>query len=145
MVSPAAIVAGTLDAHQDAYLGYVLRILSEDGGSQQERVIFSEDRSVAHSTPIFTLKPGWNPLPTGTVIFEIVPAYAYRFEDLVALRVARFIAGVTGDKDRWESLNLEYHDSLSKLKLRKATTEGRRGHKFTRVVRGRRGRWGKTV
>ncbi len=142
---PTSITAGTIDPHQNAYLGYVLRVLSEDGGSNQERIITGEDRSGTYTEPIFTLKPGWSPAPTGTIIIEVVPAYAYRFEDLVALRVARFIAGVTGDRDRWEALNLEYQDSLAKLKLRKSQAEGRRGHKFTRVVRGRRGRWGKTV
>ena len=144
-------IAGTVDGHENAYVGYVLRILAPGGvggvgsgapRSLQERIIASQDDT--GTTPVFTVKPDFSPLPGDQPVFEVVPAYSYRFEDLVALRVARFIAGVTGDKDRWESLNLEYHDSLQKVKLRKATAEGRKGHKMTRRIRGR-GRFGKTV
>ncbi len=140
----SAVDAGAVDKHKNAYLGYIVRVLSDGTGTDQERVVSSEDRTT-QAQPIFTVKPDFDPTPTSTVLFEMLPAYAYRFEDLVALRVARFIAGVTGDRDRWEALNLEYQDSLAKLKLRKSQAEGRRGHKLTRVVRGRRGRWGKTV
>jgi hypothetical protein len=77
-------------------------------------------------------------------IFEVVPQQAYRYQDLIALKASRFIASITGDRKRVETLQVEYRDSIRALRLREAQKEARIGQRFHRTTRGR-GRWGKTV
>lgn len=136
---------GTIDLRANAYLGYVVRILSDTLGFQQERVVSSQD-SAAPARPILTVKPDWSPTPSddGATIFEVVPQQAYRYQDLIALKAARFIASITGDRKRVETLQVEYRDSIRALRLREAQKEARIGQRFHRTTRGR-GRWGKTV
>ncbi len=142
---PASVTAGTVDLRPSAYLGYVVRILSDTNGAQQERVVSSQD-STTPIQPILTVKPDWSPALTddAATIFEVVPQQAYRYQDLIALKASRFIASITGDRKRVETLQVEYRDSIRALRLREAQKEARIGQRFHRTTRGR-GRWGKTV
>ncbi len=142
---PASVTAGAVDLRPSAYLGYVIRILSDTAGAQQERVISSQDSSTP-ARPILTVKPDWSPALTddAATIFEVVPQQAYRYQDLIALKASRFIASITGDRKRVETLQVEYRDSIRALRLREAQKEARIGQRFHRTTRGR-GRWGKTV
>ena len=142
---PATVTAGTVDLRPSAYLGYVVRILSDTNGAQQERVVSSQTSAVP-ARPILTVKPVWSPALTddAATIFEVVPQQAYRYQDLIALKASRFIASITGDRKRVETLQVEYRDSIRALRLREAQKEARIGQRFHRTTRGR-GRWGKTT
>lgn len=143
LTPPSTLTAGTLDRRANAYVGYVLRVLSENGGTAQDRVVTAQD-STTPSQPVFTVKPDFSPTPTVSVVFELVPSHAYRFQHLVALKVARLIAGVIGDRLRYQTLAAEYTDAMRHLMLSKAQAEGRVGQRMHRHVRGR-GRIGKVL
>lgn len=135
-------VAGTISLKANSYLGYVLRVLSEGGGTQQDRVISKEDRSTP-SQPVFTLEPDFSPALSTTATFEVVPSHIHRFEDAIALKCSRFISSVIGNTERVQALQSEYVDAIRSLKLAATQTERRTGHRMVQVVRGRR-RYGRT-
>lgn len=135
--TPASVTAGSVDTRTNAYLGWVLRILSDSGGGgNQDRVISSEDRTTA-SRPVFTVLPDFSPTPGGSSVFEVVPAHAYRFEDLIALKVSRFVASVISSK-KAQGLQAEYADAMRSAKLAASKTESRHGIRWGYPVRGRR-------
>jgi hypothetical protein len=143
---PSSATEGTVNLYANAYLGWVVRILSDPTtGAVQDRVVYSQDDTTP-GQPVFTVKPAWSPALTddNTVVFEVVPDNAYEYEDLVALKVARFIAAITGDRDRLELIQIEYRDAMRALRLQAANAEQRVGPHMTRVTRFR-SRWGKTT
>jgi hypothetical protein len=139
-------VAGTRDTRANAYAGHVLKVLSSTEGTKQDRVVTAYSNTLGEFTvaPAFSPSPGRRLDPSNLLTFEVVPAHAYRFQDLIALKAARFIAAVKGDRDRFELLQTEYADAIRALRLQHANAEQRIGPHMTRVTRYRR-RWGKTV
>lgn len=130
-----------VDNHENAYAGYVFRILSATYSTgatiEQERNITTYEVNYTGGRKRITWAPALSPAPdtTQTMTFEVVPAYAYRYEDLIALRVARFMATVVGDADRRILIDAEYRDSLRSLRLDRAQAEQRIGHRFHRSIR----------
>jgi hypothetical protein len=135
---PATITDGSVDTRAKAYCGYVLRVLGASQSGKdfiQERVVTDYDNE--NLKLIFT--PALSPIPTeGTVTFEVVPAHAFRYEDAIALKVARRLCLAIRDRNHAEDLRVEYQDVMRSLRLGHAQTEGRTGQKFQRAVRGRR-------
>ena len=153
------VVAGSVDTRKNAYLGYTLRILSVAGESSKSNmqdktiVAYNADLSLAPAgepagVPSFTFSPGFSPKPTASsatisITYEVVPAWAYRMEDIVALKIARIIASMTRDLQRARSLQTEYADAMRSLRLDHANAEQRIGKHFPRSIR-RTGRFGRT-
>lgn len=147
------VVTGTLDTRENAYAGMVFRLLTEGSGKWGEStgdtaVIVQERMITAYDplTKVITFSPGLDPLPEwsgtsftdGSCTYEVVPLHMKIVEEALALRIARKMAHVTGDMDRGQALNLEFHDALRTIKDQTTRAIARTGHRFERRVRGRR-------
>lgn len=131
-VATDTVTEGTRDLRDQAYTGYEITELNGTGEPLQHRMITGYDGTELTIAP--ALATAW----TGSETFEVVPMHAYRLEDVVALRVARFFANISGDNERAVGLNNEYKDTLRTLRLDKAYMEQRVGQRFKRSVRGKR-------
>ena len=135
---PSSVTEGAVDVRPNSYLGYVLQIIdSVTGLSQQDRIISDQDNTTP-GQPVFTVKPDFNPALDGTEVFQVLPQYAFRYQDMLALKVARFYSAIRKNEDSWKFLGFEYQSAQRSLRLQQANMEGRVGHRFHRSIRGRR-------
>ncbi len=107
--------AGTLDTHHEAYAGSVLRILgsSETGDYLQERVITAYDETTRKAT----LDAPLDPIPTGTIYYEIAPAISKGMDTVVALYAAWRIASAEGNAKRASGILKAYRNELRNVRL----------------------------
>jgi len=157
MTVAAAPTTGDLDGRLNAYAGYVLRILTQDGdwtenGANteaivQERVITAYDNTTRKVTfaPTLDPLPGWSAdtpptLDDANTSYEILPLHFNLCEEILALLISRKIAAAIADRSRMQTLNLEYQNALRAVRLTVAQMEQRAGSRFIRSVRGRRSR-----
>jgi hypothetical protein len=141
----------TVDTRANAYAGYIFRVLSVTGepltNVVQDRLVTSHSNTlITGQSGQLTIAPALSPIPAlsaGVFIdYEVVPMHAYRLEDIVALKVARFMHSITGNSDRAKMLQGEFMDAIRTLRLDRVNAEGRVGHRFTRTVRNTRPRLG---
>lgn len=128
----ASTTEGTRDLRDQAYTGYEVTQLNGSGEPLLHRQVKSYDGTALTIFP--ALPSAW----TASETFEVVPMHAYRVEDVVALRVARFFGAISGDNERVVGLNNEYKDTLRTLRLDMAYMEQRVGQRFRRTIRGKR-------
>jgi len=131
-VTATTMIAGTLDVRPHAYVGWTLQSLN---------MTVAEVRLVTAynaTTGLLTVSPNFGTTPTGgTSKFELVPLHQYRFQDLLAFRIARQIAAVIGDATKMKTLQTEYQESLRALRLDLSQADGRKGNVLPRHTRGR--------
>jgi hypothetical protein len=124
VVLPASPTTGTLDTRPNAYAGSVFRVLSATTNDYiQERVIKSYDVT----TRTATLSAALDPVPSGTITYEIAPMLALHQAYLVAFSVARTILAVEGDNSRYSAMNREYQRKIRNLRLRVSNFQTIRG------------------
>ena len=131
-IDTTSVTEGKRDLRDQAYGGYEVTQLNGSGEPLLHRQVTGYDGTTLTIAP--ALPTAW----TGSETFEVVPMHAYRLEDVIALRVARFFGSISGDNERVVGLNNEYKDTLRTLRLDKAYMEQRVGQRFRRSIRGKR-------
>lgn len=104
---------GTLDTRDNAYTGAMLRIVDSTAGYEQERLITAYDRI----TRTATVSPAFDPLPTGTVTYEVIPIYYRMMERIVALHVAMDLLAIAGNTKKYSLLATQYRKALRALRM----------------------------
>lgn len=111
---PATMTDGTLDVRENAYAGYVLRVVSATtNGYKQVAGVASWN----NTTRIATLVRPLSPVPSGTVVVELVPVFYELFVDVLALHVARSLAASDVKADRFKVLTQRYIEAARALRL----------------------------
>jgi len=106
---------GTLDTHHEAYAGSILRILGADtsGNYLQERMITAYDETNYEAT----LDAPLDPVPTGTIYYEIAPAISKGMDTVVALYAAYRIMAIEGNAKRASSILKAYRNEIRNVRL----------------------------
>ena len=104
IIFPASVTDGTLDTRANAYAGYLVRILSDTTGYVQEKVIDTYD----HVTRKATLTTDWNPLPTGTIVYEVLPTFSNIIKHCVCLQAAMDVLSNEGREKRLKTITGRY-------------------------------------
>lgn len=113
---------GSLDTHDDAYNGCVLRILRATGSGAtgdylQERHISAYD----HTTRVATLDVALSPIPVagsgGYIIYEIAPTIHKGMDTVLALYAAYAILSIEGNRKRADSILSMYRNQMRNLRL----------------------------
>lgn len=134
---------GEFDTRQNAYAGYVFRLLNANyaGGTfyQQERPIGSFDQTNNRATFVKALSP----VPTtGTALtYEVLPQSADLFRKAIALKVARLCLNTNSDVKRAGAVNAEYQECVRTIRGQFGNMNMRTGKKFQKGVR--KPRWGR--
>ena len=107
--------AGILDTHHEAYAGSILRILGASGTGNylQERVITAYDETAREAT----LDVPLDPIPTGTIYYEIAPAISKGMDTVVALYAAHKIMSNEGNVKRASSILKSYRNEIRNVRL----------------------------
>lgn len=105
---------GTLDTRPNAYAGYIFRVLSAGTNNYVQEVPIA---SYDHETLQATLVRPLSPLPSDTVVYEVVPHLGKLFEFVLSLSVARMIHAIQGNDKRKNLLDAEYREALRALRL----------------------------
>lgn len=130
----AAPIIGDLDLRDNAYAGYVLRVLSStDHTLVQERII----SSYARSTRICTLRSAFGTVVTNSpdkqLAYEVIPIWSLAAWDTIAWQAACRIAAarnLSGSKK--DSLTQMFGASMKTLRDGFANAQGRTGKTFER-------------
>lgn len=111
---PTTVTDGTLDTRANAYAGYIVRNLSSSSNNyEQEMAIASYD----NTTRVATLVRPMSPVPGGTVVVEVVPAFSLLFSDVLAVHIARAIMSSDKNKAAFEMLTQRYREKARALRL----------------------------
>jgi len=107
--------AGTLDTHHEAYAGSIFRSLGADttGDYLQERVITTYDEITREAT----LDAPLDPIPTGTLYYEIAPAISKGMDTVVALYAAWRIVATEGNAKRAAGILKAYRNEIRNVRL----------------------------
>jgi len=135
IVFAAAPTGGSLDTRENAYIGSVVRIVSDSNGYVQERIVTAYDRT----TRTAIVDPAFSPTPTGTILYEVVPDYWTLLETALALRVALTILAVRGESPRYGLLNREYQKVIRSIRVATIRKESIFGDYFSKSD------WGTTL
>jgi len=133
LVLAATPTTGVLDNRPNAYAGSILRILSATANNYvQERIISSYDVT----TRTATLRPHFEAdlLPSGAVTYEIAPLLWQASDMVVAVAVAKVIAGIEGDSKRFNALHQQYAVEIRRLRLGAANFDQIKGITFRHDV-----------
>ena len=104
IIFPASVTDGTLDTRANAYAGYLVRILSDTTGFVQEKVIDTYDNVTRKAT----LTTAWNPLPTGTIVYEVLPTFSNIIKHCVCLQAAMDLLSNEGNDKRLKTVTGRY-------------------------------------
>lgn len=104
IIFPASVTDGTLDTRANAYAGYLVRILSDTQGYVQERIVDTYD----NVTRTATLTTKWNPVPSGTIVYEVLPTYSNIIQNCVCLQAAMDILSNEGNDKRLKLQTVRY-------------------------------------
>lgn len=135
---PATVTDGTLDTRENAYGGYIMRVLSaSEAASNFEQL--SMVKSYDRLTRQITLYRPLSPVPsTGTMVYELAPVMPTIFEDVLSLHVARQMATSEGNDKRHRILTQRYIEAarafrifMTKVQAREATRYDNRGYDNT--------------
>ena len=107
--------AGTLDTHHEAYAGSIFRSLGADttGDYLQERVMTAYDETSREAT----LDAPLDPIPTGTLYYEIAPAISKGMDTVVALYAAWRIVSTEGNAKRASGILKAYRNEIRNVRL----------------------------
>lgn len=104
IIFPSSVTDGTLDTRANAYAGYLVRILSDTTGYVQEKVIDTYDNVIRKAT----LTTDWNPLPTGTIVYEVLPTFSNIIKHCVCLQAAMDVLSNEGNEKRLKTVTGRY-------------------------------------
>jgi hypothetical protein len=104
---------GSLDTRANAYEGYLVRVLTSTEGYVQERYISGYD----NTTRTATVNVDFDPDPTGTLTYEVLPAYSNMVKEVVILKVARSILSGESDPQRRHLLTRELQEKVRTLRM----------------------------
>ena len=110
------ITLGTRDTRPGAYVGSVLRVLTDANNTiAQDRII----TGVSANTLTYTVSPAFNPvLSAGNAAsFEICPPFGEAFDLVVATKAALTITGIEGNETRQKTLSVDYSNKMRTLQL----------------------------
>jgi hypothetical protein len=117
----SSVTDGTLDTRENAYAGYMLRVLSDDNTIVQERIITAYD----NTTRVATLSEALSPLGLGTLTYEVVPQYSRLLRQVVSLRAAIDLLANEGNAKRIQTLTASYVVKMSALRRHLSKKESR--------------------
>lgn len=95
---------GTLDTRANAYAGYLCRLLESTEDYIQERII----DSYVNTTRVATLTTDWDPTPTGTIVYEVLPTYSNIIKHCACMQAAMDILGNEGNDKRMKGIERRY-------------------------------------
>jgi len=122
-------VRGTRDARPNAYAGAVVRILgADDNYVMQERYISAYDAQ----TRVATVKPDFDPLPGGTVNYEIGPLLGRVFDQVMVFRAAMTMCALepSVSNTKYKALTAEFQRRLRCIRLSAAQKDLYEGLSF---------------
>ena len=107
--------AGVLDTHHEAYAGSIFRCLGASGTNSylQERVMTAYDETALEGT----LDVPLDPIPTGTIYYEIAPAISKGMDTVVALYAAWRITSTEGNAKRASNILKAYRNEIRNVRL----------------------------
>jgi hypothetical protein len=117
----SSVTDGTLDTRENAYAGYMLRVLSDDNTIVQERII----TAYSNTTRVATLSEPLSPLGLGTLTYEVVPQYSRLLRQVVSLRAAIDLLANEGNAKRIQTLTAAYAVKMSALRRHLSKKESR--------------------
>lgn len=117
----SSVTDGTLDTRENAYGGYMLRVLSDDNSIVQERIITAYD----NTTRVATLSEALSPLGLGTLTYEVIPQYSRLLRQVVSLRAAIDLLANEGNAKRIQTLTASYAVKMSALRRHLSKKESR--------------------
>jgi hypothetical protein len=117
---------GQLDTHPSAYAGSRIRILSATSNSlTQERTI----RTYNPVTRLAMLEEPLNPIPGGTVTYEICPITTQVMDRVIWMHAAMDVLPIEGDPKKYGALKERYRDAMRDLRLFYAQRDMQQGGK----------------
>lgn len=127
VVLAASPTTGALDNRDNAYVGQMIRFLSNSTGQLGERFI----TAYVASTRTATFTPAFTFVATAPT-YEILPLAHSLLEMAVCLDTARTILCIEGNEKRLKSLNQKYIEVKRALRLHLASAQNRTGLSFVR-------------
>ena len=117
---------GQLDTHPNAYAGSRIRILSATTNSYtQERTI----RTYNPVTRLAMLEEPLNPIPGGTILYEITPITSQVMNRVIWMHAIMDILPIEGDPKKYGALKERYRDAMRDLRLFYANRDMQQGGK----------------
>lgn len=115
LIMSAAPTRGSLDMRPNAYAGAIVRILGADTNYvMQERYISSSDAL----TRTLNVKPDFNPLPGGAILYEVGPLLGVVFDQVMVFRAAMTICSIEGvSASKYKALVQEFQRRLRCTRL----------------------------
>jgi hypothetical protein len=114
---------GTLDTRENAYVGYMLRILSSNANTQEERLItaYDADTRTATFNKAFTRTHEG----AGTVTYEVVPTFSRLLKHVVSLRASIDLLSQEGNSQRMATLERNYAVKVAAMRRELQNKEAR--------------------
>ncbi len=128
MILNATVTDGTLDTRENAYVGYLIRVISSNANTQEERLItaYNADTRVATYNKAFTRTHEG----ASAVTYEIVPLFSRLIKHVVCLRTSIDILSQEGNAKRMQTLTANYQIKLAAMRRAISKKEGRFPHHF---------------
>lgn len=123
IIFPTTVTDGTLDTRQNAYAGYLCRILSNTDPHIQERILASYDNITRKGIPTTP----FDPVPSGTVVYEVLPTYGWLIKDAVCLQAAMDVLANEGNTKRLKTQTIRYNVKMRALRQMIAKKSSRFG------------------
>lgn len=128
MILNATVTDGTLDNREHAYVGYMIRILSSNANTQEERLIIGYDANTRTAT--FNKEFTRTHEGASAVTYEIVPFFGRLVKHVVCLRTSIDILSQEGNAKRMQTLTSNYQIKLAAMRRAISKKEGRFPHHF---------------
>lgn len=112
---------GTLDTRANVYAGAMLRILSDTNAYIQERIVSAYD----NTTRVATVTPAFDPTPTGTIVYEVLPQHSQLIRKAVCLIATLEVLSSEANGKRYQLQERRLHQVLSSLRSHLASKQGR--------------------
>ena len=116
---------GTLDTRANVYVGSMVRVLSDDNGYVQERIITAYD----NTTLVATVTPDFSPTPAGTppvtIVYEVLPQYSSMVRKAVVLIATLEVLASEANSKRYTIIERQLQRTLSSLRSFLASKQAR--------------------
>jgi len=101
-----------LDTRANVYVGSMVRVLSDDNGYVQERIITAYD----NTTLVAGITPNFGPTPTGTIVYEVLPQYSSMVRKAVVLIATLEVLASEANSKRYTIIERQLQRTLSSLR-----------------------------
>ena len=140
MILNATVTDGTLDKRENAYVGYMIRILSSNANTQEERLITAYNantRTATYNKAFTRTHEG-----ASAVTYEIVPLFSRLIKQIACLRAAIDLLSQEGNVKRMQTLTTNYQVKLAAMRRAISKKEGRFPHHLDGDTWDNESRWG---